>query len=142
MARRRSSLAVRSFTMPRAAAPIIRIAAPRAIAAPKSRRRRAHAASTGFADPFQLGIAAALVGMAEKSGMLDKLPTVPMLGRKGTIALAAWYWSRHGGGPWVRKVAIVAAVLAGHQLGSEGRVSGDDEGQAVTGDASPDNSFD
>ena len=82
-------------------------------------------------DPMQMGLAAALVGIAEKSGLFDKLPTVPMLGRKGTVALAAWYWSKHGGGPMVRKVAIVAAVLAGHQLGAEGSISG--EGLAVTG---------
>lgn len=121
--------------MPRAAAPIIRIAAPRAISAraPKRHRRRSSTATGGLGDPFQLGIAAAIVGMAEKSGMLDKLPTIPMLGRKGTVALAAWYWSRHGGGPWVRKVAIVAAVLAGHQLGSEGAITGEG-GMAVTGE--------
>jgi hypothetical protein len=86
---------------------------------------------------MQMALAALVVGLVEKTGILDKLPTIPVVGRKGTIALAAWYYSKHGGGNMARKVAIVAAVLSGYQLGKEGSVSGEGDdvsGFAVTGD--------
>mgnify|MGYP006292476963 CR=1 FL=1 len=67
------------------------------------------------------------IGYAEKSGMLDVLPTVPAIGRKGTLALAAWAWGRFAnGGKLARDVSIVASALAGYELGKSGSVSGDD----------------
>jgi hypothetical protein len=66
--------------------------------------------------------------MAEKSGVMDKLPEVPMIGRKGTIALAAWYYSKHGGGHMAAQVAIIAAVMAGEEFGKDQKITGDVEG--------------
>ena len=74
--------------------------------------------------PLKVALTAAIVGMAEKSGVLDNLPEIPVVGRKGAIALAAWYWSRHGGGQLARDVAIVTCAIVGYQYGKEGSVSG------------------
>lgn len=130
---KRSNLAIRTV---RAAAPVIRIAAPRAAAAVKSggRRagrtiRRAAGSSAHGMTPISAAVTAAVVGYAESAGFMDKLPSIPVVGRKGTLAIAAWYFSKHGGGKIARDVALIAAVLAGHELGTTGKVSGDDEGE-------------
>ena len=74
--------------------------------------------------PIKAAITAAVVGMAEKSGVLDNLPEIPVVGRKGVLAIVAYYWARHGGGPMARDVAIVAASLCGYEWGKEGKVTG------------------
>jgi hypothetical protein len=113
-------------------APIV-IRAPRAASKPKAKRR--HKGASAGPDPVKLAGAAFLYGVAKKQGLIDKLPTIPMLGRTGTVAVGAWYWSKHGGGPIVRQIAIVAAILAGAQLGEGGSIAGDDtegDGHVVT----------
>jgi len=130
MAKRSSALAVRTV---RAPAPVIRIAAPRAANVVKAARRtgrmsrRAAVGSHGLT-PIAAATTAAVVGYAESSGLLDRLPEIPVIGRKGTLAIAAWYFSKHGGGKIARDVALIAAVLAGHELGAKGSISGDYEG--------------
>ena len=54
--------------------------------------------------PIKAAITAAVVGMAEKSGVLDNLPEIPVVGRKGVLAIVAYYWARHGGGPRARAI--------------------------------------
>jgi hypothetical protein len=77
---------------------------------------------------------AALYGYLIKSGMLDKLPTVPLLGRAGTIAVIAHFAGKSNvGGPMMREVAVIAATIAGYQLGNAGTISGDD-GTVITDD--------
>lgn len=74
----------------------------------------------------------AALGFIEKS--FPNLPTVPVIGRKGTIAIGAYLLSKRGGlgGSLLRDVAIAAAVLAGYELGKEGHISGE-----VMGDLAP-----
>jgi hypothetical protein len=79
-----------------------------------------------------LAVSGALVGWAYKAGLVEKLPSLPMIGRTGTLAILAHVYSRHGGGEIARRVATVAAVIAGYQLGREGTISGDDDGYAYT----------
>jgi hypothetical protein len=62
-------------------------------------------------------------------GVVDKalggaIPTIPMLGRAGTIAVGAYLFRGKGGGI-MRDIAIAGAAIAGYQLGSKGSVSGD-----------------
>jgi len=70
-------------------------------------------------------IGGAIFGFVEKT--FPTLPTVPILGRAGTIALAAYFLGRnsHMGGGIVRDVALAAAAVAGYELGKDGKVSGD-----------------
>ena len=77
--------------------------------------------------PISAAVTSAVVGYAESSGLLDKLPSVPVIGRKGTLAIAAYYFSKHGGGRIARDVSIIAACLAGYELGKDGSVSGDND---------------
>lgn len=72
-----------------------------------------------------MAIGGALYGYSVKSGLVAKLPAIPVLGRTGTAAILLDYWSRHGGGQIAHRAARAAAAIAGYQLGHEGQISGD-----------------
>ena len=76
-------------------------------------------------ESIQMAIGGALYGFAVKSGLVAKLPEIPVLGRTGTAAILLDYWSRHGGGMLAHRAARAAAAIAGYQLGAEGKISGD-----------------
>lgn len=61
-------------------------------------------------------------GMLEK--MFPNMPTVPLLGRAGTVALACYFFKAKG---ILGDVGMAASVIAGYQLGKDGRISGDDD---------------
>lgn len=127
-------------------APIIRVSAPRAAPAKRrSRRRRSGFSHIGGRvggivsnETLQMAVGGAAYGFAVKSGLVAKLPAIPILGRTGTAAIILDYWSRHGGGPMAARAARAAAAIAGYQLGSEGAIQGDflmgDAGTPVSGD--------
>jgi len=70
-----------------------------------------------------MAIGGAVYGWLEKS--FPHIPTVPMIGRAGTVAIAGYFAQRNGfGGQVVRDVTSAAAVIAGYQLGSTGHISG------------------
>lgn len=122
----------------KAAAPIIRVSAPRAAPARRrSTRRSAPRSSGGMGvggiisnESIQMAIGGALYGYAVKQGLVAKLPAIPVLGRTGTAAILLDYWARHGGGQLAHRAARAAAAIAGYQLGHEGQISG--EGDFVT----------
>jgi len=112
----------------RAPAQVIRVSAPRSSPVRHRRRKSSGGGGGGSALSVQRLMAMGLGGMA--LGFIEKaipqLPTIPILGRKGTIAVGAYYLSKGGHGPSIlRDVAIVAAGLAGYELGTTGKISGD-----------------
>lgn len=110
--------------MPAATAPIIRVSAPRA--APKHKKGHRRKGGTGSLTQgrmFEFALGGAALGFIEKS-FGASLPTVPVIGRKGTIAIGAYYFGKGKGGI-MRDVAIAAAVLAGYELGSTGKIAGE-----------------
>lgn len=60
-------------------------------------------------------------GIIEKS--FPSLPTLPVLGKSGTVALAIHFMG--GNNPMLRDIGIAAASIAGYSLGKTGTVSGD-----------------
>ena len=134
MAKRRrattSTTKIVRVAAPRSPAPIIRVSAPSARApARRHHRRRRHGGGrspTGLVsnESFQLALGGCVYGLAVKSGLVAKLPEIPLLGRTGTAAIVLDYWGRHGGGNVVRNAAHAAAAIAGYQLGAEGKISG------------------
>jgi hypothetical protein len=115
---------------PMRAPQIIRVSAPRATTKKKHHRRRG--GSGGHALNQKTLIGAAVGGAA--LGFIDKqfptLPTIPMLGRAGTIAVIAYMLAGKGGGTFggiARDVALAGAAVAGYELGGTGKVSGGDE---------------
>lgn len=112
-------------------APIIRVQSPRAAPVRHRRRRTHHRSSTSHGggivsnETVQMAIGGALYGFAVKSGLVAKLPEIPLLGRTGTAAILLDYWSRHGGGQMAHRAARAAAAIAGYQLGADGKIQGD-----------------
>lgn len=146
MAKRRSSSAsgvrIVKMSAPRAAAPIIRVSAPRAAPAKRRRGRARHyaRAAGGFVSQHNIDmfIGGAGYGFLVRSGMIDRLPAIPIIGRTGTAAIVLDYFSKRGGGGGggiVARMATSAAVLAGYQLGHDGKITGDVEGLQTTGDS-------
>jgi hypothetical protein len=130
MAKARSR-AMTVYSPPRQAAPIIKVNVPRARSAPKAKRRHHRRASSGGGGNLKdrmtkLAIGGAALGYIEKSGMASQLPTIPLIGRKGTVAIAAYYLGGKKPG-LLQDVALAAAVLAGYELGHDGKISGDED---------------
>jgi hypothetical protein len=126
----------------KAPAPIIRVSAPRAAPARRRASRRRSGSNLGVGgivsnEAVQMAIGGALYGYAVKSGLVAKLPAIPVLGRTGTAAILLDYWARHGGGSIAHRAARAAAAIAGYQLGAEGKISGDlqSAGDFTMGDA-------
>jgi len=121
MAKRTQTAIVRASTIP-----TLRIAMPRpanlARTAPRRHPRRASGGSQ--LTPVKVAITAVVIGMAEKAKLLDSLPEIPIVGRKGAVALGAYYWARHGGGQLARDVCICMAAICGYEYGLEGSISG------------------
>lgn len=106
---------------PRPVAPIV-IRAPSARVAKKTKtKRRSHGGGSLKSKAFAIGIAGAALGFVDKSGFA--IPTIPLLGRAGTIAAGLYFFAPKGG-MWAD--AMVAAIaIAGYELGSKGSISGD-----------------
>ena len=126
----------------RQSAPVIKVTAPRT--APVRRRKRRRSSSSGGGgrvggiireSAINEAIGGAIYGFAVKSGWIDKLPAIPVVGRTGTAAILLDYLSRRGGGPMVKRAATAAAVIAGYQLGSTGAITGYNYPPEVPGDS-------
>jgi len=76
----------------------------------------------------------ALIGVAIGGlvlGFIDKsattIPTIPILGKAGTIALAAHFLGKGKPG-MVTDIRNAAAAVAGYEMGKDGKISGDEDG--------------
>lgn len=57
-----------------------------------------------------------------------------MLGRSGTVAVVGHFLLKknpNAGGGILRDVVFAAAVIAGHELGKDGKISGDVDGDGI-----------
>ncbi len=72
---------------------------------------------------ISMALGGAIYGYIE-SHFGASLPTLPVVGRAGTIAVGAFLIGRNKGGVFA-DVAKAAAVIAGYQLGGTGKISGD-----------------
>jgi hypothetical protein len=102
------------------------------VAAPKKKthhRRRGASTSVGASPKTLIGcaIGGAVLGFVEKH--FPTLPTIPIIGRAGTIAVGAYFLSKQSGmaSGIMRDVAVAGAVVAGYQLGKDGKVAGEDD---------------
>jgi hypothetical protein len=131
MAKRKSqqrTQIVRAVQVRPTPAPIIKVSAPRA--APVKKRRGGRRRSSGVGGGggaltqqalISAGIGGAGFGFVVKS--FPNLPTIPILGKAGTVAALALFLGKRI--PFARDIGIAAAAIAGYQLGTEGHVLGD-----------------
>lgn len=97
--------------------------------APKRRSSGRRRSSGGFGGGSSLqkqmlghAVGGFAVGFIEKS--FPQLPSLPLVGRKGAIAIAAMLFaSKH---PIIGDIGKAAAAISGYELGSTGSISGDD----------------
>lgn len=70
-------------------------------------------------------IGGAALGFIEKQ--FPTIPTIPLLGKAGTIAVIAYFARNMGGGLGgiMRDAALAGAAIAGYELGKDGKISGD-----------------
>jgi len=114
------AIVVSRRSAPRAPQPII-VRAPRAPRAKPHRRRGGGGGSTKN-KLIGTAIAGYVLGMIDKSG--TTIPTIPMIGRAGTVAAAAYFFGK-GKGLW-GDVALAAAAIAGYEMGTTGKIAGVD----------------
>jgi len=133
MAKRKTTALQRSYFGGGGSAPPARIviATPRAATTRRKgggkRRRSSGGGGFGGSGIGGIVVGAGALGLLEKSGMLKSLPKIPVLGTKGTVAVAAWFWAKHGGGQLARNLMLAAAALSAYQFGKEGSIDGDDD---------------
>ncbi len=127
MAKRRttSTQIVRAVPV-RAAAPIIRVQAPRAPAThhkKKGHRRKGNGGnSLNQAQLQSHAVGGFIYGVVEKN-FGAQIPTLPVVGRAGAIALGCYFFGKGKGG-MVADLGKAAAVIAGYQFGTTGKVAG------------------
>lgn len=127
MARARTARVTQIRTV-RAPAPIIRVSAPRAVKIKRqSRRRRSSVGSMSTSNLTSVAIGAAAFGYLEKSDFGKSLPTIPALGRKGSLAIAAYFASKQFKSPLLRDICVAAVALSAYEFAQSGKISGDDD---------------
>jgi hypothetical protein len=132
-ARRRNKRATQTRTTTsraitvRQPAPVVRVSVPRAAPAKRGGGKRRHHGSGGGALTTERMFGAALgggvLGLVDK--MFPNLPTIPVLGKAGTLAALAYFFAKGKGSGIARDAAIAGASIAGYQLGTQGKISGD-----------------
>lgn len=86
------------------------------------RKRRFHAPAATLSNTM-VGLAAggAVLGFVEKH-FGDKIPHLPLIGRKGAIALAVYLLKPKNA--WIQDAGKAAAAISGYELGTTGKVTG------------------
>lgn len=122
MAKRTAARSSQSITrIIRAPAPIVRVSAPRA--APKSKGRKGHHRGKGGKDGLiACAVAGGVLGYLDKNS--TNFPTVPMLGRAGTLAVVCHYWKSNIMGFSTADLAKGFAAIAAYEYTTKGSVSG------------------
>ena len=70
------------------------------------------------ADTTAAVAAGGVVGLLKGSGLLEKLPRLPFVGRLGSAAILAGLYARHSGSRLAGDVSRALATLAAYQLAS------------------------
>ena len=87
------------------------------------RRRLSGAAGSGLQKRMQgMALGGLGVGFIEKH-FGNQLPSLPMVGRKGAIALAVYFFKPKS--PMLQDIGVAAACLAGYQFAKENKIDGD-----------------
>lgn len=126
MAKKSTAIVVRSAPRHhRAPQPII-VRSPRAAPVRHHKKHRGGARRVS-AEKALMGIAIGglVLGFVDKQGTALNIPTIPVLGKAGTLALVAHFIGK--GRPGVlTDVRNAAVAIAAYEFGSTGKVSGED----------------
>lgn len=125
MAKTKHSTAMVPYRMPMAAAPVVIKERTRTVQS-KSKKKHHHRSRGISSEKVLMGMALGgyALGFVDKQG--TSIPTIPMLGRAGTIALAMHFIGKGKPG-LMTDVRNAAAAVAAYEMASTGKISGDDE---------------
>jgi hypothetical protein len=130
MAKRSKSRALARWTHPKARSskPIVIRTTVVKKAKHKHHRRGGSGLVGGLANRTRIGIVAGAfaVGILEKQSFFAGLPSLPLIGKTGTIGVAAYLLSGGGRNKLADEVCTAAFVIAAHELASTGTVVGAD----------------
>lgn len=127
---RSTALAIK-HALARRPAPMVKpiIVKPAAVVVKKPKKHPRHHGGggrglSGFVSNDRIGkvVGALAVGFLEKQGLMQQLPALPLIGRKGTIALAAYMLG--GKSKLANDICDAALILAAHEFGSTGSITG------------------
>jgi hypothetical protein len=110
-----------AITVVRAPAPIVRVSAPRASKAKKHHRR--HGGGRGGKNSVLANAAAGFI-LGKLDTSATSIPTIPVLGRAGTLAAALYYYNKPIFGFSARELAGGFAAIAAYEYSTKGSVSG------------------
>ena len=79
-----------------------------------------------------LMVGAFAVGVLEKQGIMSNLPSLPVIGRTGTIGVAA-HMLAGGKAGLADDISTAALIIAAHELGSTGSIVGGEEDPSELG---------
>jgi hypothetical protein len=99
----------------------------------KPKHRRHHGGGHGsgtLMNKTRMGVVAGAfaVGILEKQGIMSSLPTLPFVGRTGTIGIGAYLLSNGGRNKLADEICTAALVIAAHELASTGTIVGAEGG--------------
>jgi hypothetical protein len=104
--------------------PITRRAPARAAKHHHKKHHRGHGRGSSEKVLMGLAVGGLILGYLDKTGSTISIPTVPVLGKAGTIAVVAHLFGKGRAG-LVTQIRDAAAVVAAYEFGKEGKVSGD-----------------
>lgn len=131
--RTKSGITVYRPPAPRASAPIIVAAAParrsggrRRSGGGRKRRRggaRFHRSGSTKNMVMKVALGGAAFALVEKMG--PSFPTIPMLGRAGTVAIAAYFLGGKREGI-AKDICLAASTIAAYEMIRDGKIAGED----------------
>src|SRR5580698_8440610 len=82
----------------------------------------------GLANKQRIGIVAGALafGFLEKQALFASLPSLPLIGKSGTIGIAAYLLSNGGKNKLADDICTAALVIAAHEFGSTGTIVGEE----------------
>jgi hypothetical protein len=119
--------------------PVVTMTAPRPIVVrttkvvkAKHHKRRGRGGSA-LTEKHRVGaiIGGGLLGLIDKSGI--DVPTLPFLGKAGTLGVAAWAIGRYMHSPWAEDAATGFLAIAAYELASQGSIAGVEGGYVAGG---------
>lgn len=126
MAKTRSAAHLVPYQFRPAAAPIV-VTRTRTVHAKPKRKGHRKGHSIGSLTPerlFKIALGGAVAGFVEKS-FGAQLPTIPMIGRKGTLTVVMYFLAKNSHMDLLKDATIAIAGISGYELGSTGKISGD-----------------
>lgn len=111
------------------AAPVTRRRRSSSAVSRRQRPRRRRSSSVGGQASYKNRLIGTAIGglgygLIEKN-FGSKIPSLPFLGRSGTVAAACYFFGK--GNKHIQDVGIAAAAIAGYSYGGTGKVSGEDD---------------